>query len=353
MPDITEVETPAFVVNEAIVLRNIAAYQAHCDAAGLTLRPHIKTHKLVQLAKAQIAAGANGITCQKIGEAEVMADGGLDDILITYNILGAAKLARLRALSNRVRALSVVADNGTVVAGLSDTFSDAPEPLSVLVECDTGAGRCGVQTPEAAVALAQQIAAAPGLNFAGLMVYPATGGQAATAEFMKKTAKLLELEGIDCAIISSGGSPDMWTAATDGIITEYRIGTYIYNDRSLVERGTCGWDDCAGHVIATVISKPAPDRAVIDAGSKVLTSDLLGLPDHGYVVEFPFARIVGLSEEHGVMAVDPADKISVGQRIRIVPNHVCVVSNMFDTIWMQKDDGQLVDVRVDARGRVI
>lgn len=351
--NIQSIDTPAFVVNEAVALRNIAAFQAHCDKSGLLLRPHIKTHKSIRFAKAQLDAGAIGITCQKISEAEAMVADGIDDILITYNILGAAKLDRLRALSERVRALSVVADNTTVVQGLALAFGGGPRPLRVLVECDTGAGRCGVQTPDAAVDLAVEISNSPGLIFGGLMTYPAVAGAKDAARFFRDTKRLLEVKGLACPVISSGGSPDMWTAATDDIITEYRIGTYVYNDRSLVEQGTCTWDDCAGHVIATVVSTPVANRAIIDAGSKVLTSDLLGLSDYGHVLGHPEISILSLSEEHGTMVVDPDNPLKIGDRIKIVPNHVCVVSNMFDEIWLEGDDGSLSQLTIDARGRVI
>lgn len=351
--DINSIHTPAFVVNEAVALRNINKFQTHCNTAGLALRPHIKTHKSVRFAKAQLAAGAIGITCQKISEAEAMAVDGIDDILITYNILGAAKLAQLRSLSERLAALSVVADNAVVVQGLSGAFEGAARRLSVLVECDTGAGRCGVQSPEAAAALAELIANSPALTFGGLMTYPAVGGAKATVEFLRTTLELLEAQGIACPVVSSGGSPDMWTAATDGVVTEYRIGTYIYNDRSLVRSGTCTWDDCAGHVLATVVSTPVPGRAIIDAGSKVLTSDLLGFSDYGHVLGYPEFRITGLSEEHGTLKVDPESSLAVGDRIRIVPNHVCVVSNMFDEIWIEHENGKLEPLAVNARGKVI
>jgi D-serine deaminase-like pyridoxal phosphate-dependent protein len=351
--DINSIHTPAFVVNETVAMRNIARFQAHCDKVGLALRPHIKTHKLIHFAQAQLAAGAIGITCQKISEAEAMLADGIDDIFITYNILGPAKLVRLRALSGRLKTLSVVADNSVVIRGLSQAFDGAQRPPSVLVECDTGAGRCGVQTPEAAVVLAQEIANSPGLTFGGLMAYPAVAGAKNTARFMRETKCLLDEKGLACPVMSSGGSPDMWTSATDDIITEYRIGTYIYNDRSLVERGTCTWDDCAGQVVATVVSTPTPNRAIIDAGSKVLTSDLLGFPDYGHVIGHPEISIASFSEEHGILVVDPQNPLKIGERIRIVPNHVCVVSNMFDEIWIERNDGGLEPLRIDARGKVI
>ena len=351
--DINSIHTPAFVVNENVAMRNIARFQAHCDKVGLALRPHIKTHKLIHFAQAQLAAGAIGITCQKISEAEAMLADGIDDIFITYNILGPAKLVRLRALSGRLKTLSVVADNSVVIRGLSQVFDGAQRPPSVLVECDTGAGRCGVQTPEAAVVLAQEIANSPGLTFGGLMAYPAVAGAKNTARFMRETKCLLDEKGLACPVMSSGGSPDMWTSTTDDIITEYRIGTYIYNDRSLVERGTCTWDDCAGHVVATVVSTPTPNRAIIDAGSKVLTSDLLGFPDYGHVIGHPEISIASFSEEHGILVVDPQNPLKIGERIRIVPNHVCMVSNMFDEIWIERNDGGLEPLRIDARGKVI
>lgn len=346
-----DIETPAFVVNEARTLANISKFQAHCDAAGLKLRPHIKTHKSIRFAKAQVEAGAIGINCQKIGEAEIMADGGLQDILITFNILGASKLRRLRALAERVT-LRVVSDNAVVLTGLSEAFADAPSPLRVLVECDTGAARCGVQSPEEAVRLARMIVKSPGLVFEGLLTYPAVGGHADVVRFMTAAKDELTSAGIACPTISSGGSPDMWQSETGGVITEYRIGTYVYNDRSLVARGTCSWVDCAGHVLATVVSRPTATRAVIDAGSKALTSDLLGLDGHGYVVGHPDVKIVGLSEEHGVMEVGEDCNLKVGDRVRIVPNHVCVVANMFDKAWLQTEAGDCVKMSTDARGCV-
>ncbi len=351
MTQLNDIETPAFIVNEARVLQNISKIQAHCDAEGLGLRPHIKTHKTVRFAKAQVQAGATGINCQKIGEAEVMADGGLDDILITFNILGASKLRRLRALAERIT-LRVVADNATVVDGLSKAFADADRSLRVLVECDTGAARCGVQSPEDAVALAEVIDNSPGLVFEGLLTYPATGGQADVVDFMTTAKSALADRGIACPTVSSGGSPDMWQAETGGVITEYRIGTYVDNDRSLVARGTCTWDDCAGQVLATVVSRPTDTRAVMDAGSKALTSDLLGLEGHGHVMGHPGASIIGLSEEHGVMEVPNDSRLAVGDRILIVPNHVCVVANMFDNAWLQTEAGECEKLRTDARGHV-
>jgi D-serine deaminase-like pyridoxal phosphate-dependent protein len=345
-------ETPALVIDEGIALANIARFQAHCDAAGLALRPHIKTHKLPHFARAQIAAGACGITVQKIGEAEVMADAGIDDILLTYNILGVDKLARLAVVARRVERFAVVADSMVTVDGLGAAFSREERPLAVLVECDTGAGRCGVQSPQAAADLAATIAATDGLVFGGLMTYPAPGGSADVETFMRDAKALIETTRLSCPTITSGGSPDMWKAGGETVVTEYRAGTYIYNDRSLVAGGACSLDDCALTVEATVVSTPTPTRAILDAGSKALSSDLLGLSGHGTILGHSDAAIVALSEEHAIVHTKRENEFSVGQRVAIVPNHACVVTNLFDFAWLKGEDGVLRRIDIAARGKL-
>lgn len=346
------IDTPAVLVDLNVAEANVRAFQSYCDRHSLKMRPHIKTHKLPQLAEYQLAQGAIGITCQKITEAEAMIAGGdMRDILITYNILGAEKVARLRALSERV-ALSVVADNLTVVEGLSAGFAGANKPLPVLVECNTGADRCGVETPEAALALAQAIDAAPGLKFAGLMTYPPVGGAAQVTTWLAEAKARIEATDLTVEVISSGGSPDMWQAHEMPLATEYRVGTYVYNDRSLVTRGICTWDDCALTVLATVVSTPSATRAVIDAGSKVLTSDLLGLEGYGHVLGHPDFMIDQLSEEHGRITSAQPTGLRVGDQVRIVPNHACVVANMLDHITLMRAEEVAGQETVAARGQV-
>ncbi len=348
-----QVATPMPVINEDRLSANIARAQAYCDKNGKHFRPHIKTHKIASVARQQVEAGAVGLNCQKVTEAEVFADAGFDDILITYNILGSVKLARLKALNARVAKLAVVADSDVTVAGLAATF-DTDRPLTVLVECDSGAKRCGVQTPEAAVALAESIAAAPGLRFGGIMTYPAIGGAEQVEAFMTRTMALLSEKGIECPVRSSGGSPDLFAAHLVPSATEHRAGTYVYNDRSMVRAGHCTADDLAMHVLATVVSRPAPDRAVLDCGSKALTSDLLGFSDYGTIDGFDGARIVSLSEEHAV--VDLTDCATpfreIGEMVRIVPNHTCVVTNLFDRMVFHRDGVVTRVEKVDARGTV-
>lgn len=343
-------ETPAVLIDMSIVERNIARVQSLFDQIGVRFRPHIKTHKIPRLALMQIEAGACGITCQKIDEAEVMVDAGIGDILITFNILGTEKLERLVKLARRCK-LAVTADNSETVKGLSSAFTLAGLDLPVLVECDTGAGRCGVQTAQEALALAEQIVSAPGTTFHGLMTYPHMSDMKAVDSWLGSAKSVLEENGIDCATVSSGGTPNLSRAHEAATATEHRAGTYIYNDRSLIEAGLCEVDDCALTVQATVVSRPTGTRAVIDAGSKSLTSDLIGLTGYGLVREAPDAEITGLSEEHGVLDLSNCDwRPNIGDRISIIPNHVCPVSNLVDEVYWQNPDGTVLTVPVAARG---
>ena len=348
---IAEIDSPAVLIDVDRARANIARAQVHADRAGLRLRPHIKTHKLPFWAGEQIAAGAVGLTVQKLGEAEVMADAGFHDLFLPYNILGADKRARLAALHRRAR-MSVTADSATVIDGLAETFTDPAHPLPVLIECDTGMGRCGVQSPEAALALARQIAARKGLAFGGLMTYPPAGRPREAIDWLRATRGLLDGAGLACPEISSGGTPDIWRAETGGVVTEYRPGTYIYMDRYCIAKGVATKDDCALTVLTTIVSRPVAGRAILDAGSKALTSDLLGQPDHGEIVGHPGARVTGLSEEHGTVTLPETSALAVGDRVRVLPNHACPVSNLFDEVYLISGDRVVECLPVAARGRV-
>ncbi|THV20614.1 D-TA family PLP-dependent enzyme [Peteryoungia ipomoeae] len=350
---ILDLSTPLPLIDEDVLSANIARVQAYMDAHGLKFRPHIKTHKIPAIAKAQVEAGAKGINCQKITEAEVFADAGFDDLLITFNILGLEKLERLKALNDRIGGLKVVADSRTTVDGLSQGFA-AGRPLTVLVECDTGGGRCGVRGPEAAVELAEAIVSAPGLTFGGLLTYPKPDSEAQVEAFFSATLSALEARGIACPIVSNGGSPSLFSAHKVPSATEHRSGTYVYNDRSMVRAGHCGFEDCAMHILATVVSRPTEDRAILDAGSKALTSDLLGFADFGLILDYPEAVITGLSEEHGTVDLSKVTgrKPEIGEKVRIIPNHTCVVSNLFDSMTFQRNGIVTRVEEVKARGLV-
>ncbi len=208
---LADLDTPVVLIDIDRVEANLKRAQEHADREGYALRPHIKTHKLPEFAKRQVELGATGITVQKLGEAEVMADAGLTDIFLPYNIIGPKKLARLKALNDRVT-LAVTADSPDTIAGYAATFT-ADRPLTVLVECDTGGGRCGVQTPAQALALARQIGLAPGLRFGGLMTYPPLHGVEKSNAWLSAAVAMLKEAGIEVPKVSSGNSPDMWTPA--------------------------------------------------------------------------------------------------------------------------------------------
>lgn len=343
-------DTPCLVIDLPVVDENISRFQNLADAAGLKTRPHIKTHKLPFFAKRQIAAGAIGITCQKIGEAEVMVEGGLRDILLTYNVIGDAKLDRLAALARKCT-LAVTCDNLTVAKGLSVRFAKEDAPLTVFVECDTGAGRCGVQSAAEAIELASKINELPGLQFGGLMTYPPMDHADNVDKWLSDAKEGIEKAGLSCPTVSTGGTPNLDSLNAFNHATEHRAGTYIYNDRSLIARGACGVKDCAAVVKTTVVSRPTKTRAIIDAGSKALSSDLLGLEGFGMVREAPDASIVGLSEEHGIIKLGDSDwDPAVGDVISIIPNHICVVSNLFPTVWIKDENGEMTEMTVAARG---
>lgn len=348
---IDDIDTPAVLIDLDVALHNIARAQAQADAAGVKLRPHIKTHKLPLLAGKQVEAGAVGITCQKVGEAEVMADAGLTDIFIPYNILGKAKLDRLLALHRRI-AISVTADSATTIAGYAGAFTGPGKPLKVLIECDTGGARVGVQTADEALELARLIAAAPGLRFGGLMTFPPVGAPEETEAWLRACRDLLAGNGLACETVSTGGTPDMWRKADASIVTEYRPGTYVYMDRYQVDRGAATLEDCAATVLATVVSRPTPTRAILDAGSKALTSDTLGLPDHGELIGHPGARVVGLSEEHGKVELPAGSPLKVGDRVRVLPDHICPVVNLFDEVHLISGNKVVDTLPVAARGKL-
>ena len=352
MTRVDDLETPAVTVRLDIMEANIRRVQALLDRHGIANRPHIKTHKIPALGKLQMAAGAIGITCQKLGEVEVFADAGVaDDVLLTFNVLGRAKTERLMALAARLRRLAVVLDNEVVARGLSEAGTRHGRDVPFLIECDTGFGRNGVQTPESALDLARAALTLPRLRFEGLMTFPTR--EPDTGLFLERALELFKRAGIAVPVVSGGGTPGLATVGKLPMITEHRAGTYIYNDVMVVASGTATWDDCAMRVRATVVSRPTETRAVIDAGTKVLTSDLYSVTGYGHIVEYPEATIPNLSEEHGIVNLAACrQRPAVGEVVHVIPNHCCVVSNMVDEVYGVR--GERVDAvwPVAARGTV-
>jgi len=347
---VEELETPAAVVDLEILESNIARLQDYLDRTGIRNRPHIKTHKIPEIAHLQLEKGAVGITCQKLSEAEVMAQAGIRDIFVPYNILGDAKLERLRRLHRRIT-LSVTADSAVVVEGLSQAVRNEEKTLSVLVEFDTGLGRCGVQTPAEAAQLAEAIHQSAGLHFTGLMTYPTNEN---TKPFVLGTRELLEEQGIQVEQVSGGGTHCMWEAHSHEVITEHRAGMYVYGDRKTLSSGALSLEECSFTIHTTVVSRPTATRGVLDAGSKCLASDLLGPEQgHGLILEYPRARIHALSEEHGHVDFSECEKRpEIGERVSVLTNHCCVANNLFNRIHGVRNSRVVVEWPILARGAV-
>ena len=346
--------TPALVIDLDRVERNIARVQELCDRAGMANRPHVKTHKSPVLAKMQIAAGAKGITCQKLGEAEVMADGGIDDILISYNLLGEAKIGRLGALMKRAT-VTVAADNPTVIEALTQAGKIAGRPLAVVIECDTGRKRAGVEEPSQAVDLACLVKRHPDLTFAGFLFYPTEQSWPQTQRFYDTALRGVRAAGLEPSIVSTGGTPNLVNMGQLAGATEHRAGTYVFNDRMMLACGSASQDDCALTVYTTVVSRAAPNRGIVDAGSKTLTADTGALDDgFGLILEYPQVKLHAFAEEHGFLDLTASnDRPKVGDVIRVVPNHVCVVVNMFDRMIVVRGDSIVEVLPVAARGKLV
>jgi D-serine deaminase-like pyridoxal phosphate-dependent protein len=349
---IGDLDTPAVTIDLPIMEANIRRVQAHLARHDVANRPHVKTHKIPAIGRMQMEAGAIGITVQKIGEAEVFADAGVaDDVLLTYNVLGAAKLNRLMAVAKRVRRLTVVLDNEVVARGLSEAGARHGVDVRFLIECDSGFGRNGVQTPQAALDLARIAMKLPRLQFQGLMTFPNRDPD--TRVFFEQALGLFQQAGIDVPVVSGGGTPALATVGKFPMLTEHRAGTCVYNDAMVVASGTCTWDDCAMRVRATVVSRPTATRAILDAGTKVLTSDQYGMKGYGHVLEYPLAAITALSEEHATVDLSACpESPKVGDVVHVVPNHCCVVSNMVDEVYGVRGGQVEVVWPVAARGRV-
>ncbi len=345
--------TPCAVIDLDVVENNIAKAQSLCDTAGLANRPHIKTHKSPLLAQMQLDAGAQGITCQKLGEAEVMADAGITDILIATNLLGAARSGRLAELQKQLP-LKVCADNPVSLAAYSKAASSANRALDVVIECDTGQLRAGVETPAEAMQLADIIKADPMLNFAGLMFYPALDSWPQTQLFYDELKVRLSELGLNAKIVSTGGTPNFQHIGKLKGATEHRAGTCIFNDRMMIEAGVATLADCAYHVYSSVVSRGGSERGILDAGSKTLTSDTGGLEGFGYIIEHPTARIHKFAEEHGFLDLSGCNnKPNVGDIVRVIPNHVCVSVNMFDQLVAVRGGKVEHVIPVAARGKLV
>jgi len=356
-----ELQSPAVIVDLDIVERNINKIATLARNAKKKLRPHIKPHKSVYFAKKQLEGGACGITVAKLSEAEIMAEHGIDDILVAYSIVGEEKLGRLRKLRDRARVATTV-DSIEVASGLS-TVGTATNPLPVLIEIDCGTHRGGRQPGEDALNFAKQIKAIPSLCLEGIftyggMVYGSSNLEelktkaALEASILRETATLLAQNGIPVNEVSGGSTPAAFVLDKLEGITEIRPGNYIFFDASGLSMGIAKVSDCALRVLATVVSVPLPGYATIDAGSKTLTSDLAtGREGYGYIVGMPDVHLAKLNEEHGYMRYDPVlREFHVGDRVEVIPNHACVIPNLSGILYGIRGEEVVSLVSVEARG---
>jgi D-serine deaminase-like pyridoxal phosphate-dependent protein len=351
-----EVDTPALVLDKAKLTRNIRRMADFAAGGPAKLRPHAKTHKCVEIARLQLEAGAVGITCAKLGEAEALADGGITDLLVANQIVGPLKLARLADLARRCT-ITVAVDDAGNVRRLSSAAVAAGVTLRVLVEVNVGMDRCGVEAGEPALALARQVGAAEGLVFAGLQAYeghlqnlmPFEERAARTGTDMRKALiakEHIEAAGLEVSAVSGCGTGTHTITGRLPWMTELQCGSYATMDAQYAAVGGADYEN-ALTVLTTVVSRPRPDKAIVDAGLKAVTPEF-GDP----TVLVPGAAWLDFSEEHGEITLSgPARELRVGDKIELIPRHGCTTVNLYDTYHVI-EDGALADTwPVAARGR--
>lgn len=354
-------DTPALVVDLDRLEANIARWAAVARDAGVKLRPHAKTHKCVEIARRQMAAGATGLTLAKIGEAEVMARAGISDIFIANEVVGAPKIARLLTLARTIR-VRVGVDSTEVAEPLAKAAEAAGITLEVLLEVDTGLGRCGVAPGEPLLGLTRQVARLRGLHVAGIFTYrgyrpdmEAAGRE--EGDTMVRQAERLRAAGIPIEEVSVGSTPTGRAAARVPGVTEVRPGTYVFNDAMQVQWGAAAPDECALTVLARVISRPSRDVAILDAGSKVLTAERGPYTSRGesfgVIRGYPDCQIDRLWEEHGrVQLTEDGRRLRVGELVDIIPAHVCPTVNLAERLVCARHGRVEETWAVAARARV-
>jgi D-serine deaminase-like pyridoxal phosphate-dependent protein len=357
---INEIPTPALLVDAEVVLRNVQRMAAYGRSHGLKLRPHTKTHKSRRLAILQRQAGAAGLTVAKAGEAAVMAEVA-EDVLVAFPALDPARSRRLAELA-RERTIRVAVDSSFAVEALGSAGRTADSVVGVLVDLDVGLGRTGVQTAGASLELARVVDRHPHLRLDGIMCYPGhIGGGlqeqvhplARVAAKLEEAIEMWRKDGLEAPIVSGGSTPTAFQSHLVSAYTEIRPGTYIFHDMNCVRGGYCQVSDCAARITCTVVSDAVPGQVVLDAGSKTLTSDPCATSPasgYGYIVEYPAAKITRLSEEHAqVDTTQCSGQPRVGERITVIPNHICPCVNLQDYLWWCQGPGA-ERVPIEARG---
>lgn len=362
--NIHELETPALLIDLEIMERNIRRVAEYARSHNLRLRPHTKTHKTPALGRMQLDSGAAGLTVAKVGEAEVMAASGTPDLLVAYPVVGRSKLDRLMEVARQTR-VTVALDSIEAAQGLSEAAARAGVEVGVLAEIDAGLDRVGVAPGPDVVRLAESLQRLPHLSFDGITFYPGHI-RTVSAEGLEQLERLSTLldrviedlgrAGISPRTVSGGSTPALFHSHHVRHLNEIRPGTYIFNDRNTVCAGACTLGDCAASILVTVVSAARPGRAMVDGGSKTFSSDALSnQPDggFGYIAEAPEVRFFRMQEEHGYLDTTRSERgLSVGDRLRIIPNHICAAVNLHERIYGIRGERVETVWRVEARGKL-
>lgn len=361
-----ELDTPSLLIEKSILDRNITEMQSICNENDVSLRPHVKSHKSPYLAVMQVSNGAIGIACAKVSEAMVFADAGIRNIQIANIIIGEKKFDKLFEIQKLTNTLSVCIDSMENAKPLAEYFLEKHAIMNVLIIIDCGYGRCGLTDYEKTSELIEFIRNSHSLNFLGITTHAGQAYSAKTNEdrikiaehegkFMVDLANQIRKEGTFVNEIVIGSNPTARHSCRVKGITQIRTGNYIFNDMIQVGLGTVGIEDCALSVLSQVISIPTDDRVIIDAGSKTFSSDrgahgnenLIG---YGKILN-KNATIERLSEEHGIIK-NNADKFYIGERLRIIPNHACTTTNMFEKAYIVDGDEIINEIEISARGKI-
>jgi D-serine deaminase-like pyridoxal phosphate-dependent protein len=361
---VSEIDTPALVVDLDIMDRNLCRVAEYAKSHGLRLRPHTKTHKSTRIGRRQLEAGAAGLTVAKVSEAEVMLGAAPDDLLIAFPIVGQAKLERLMQVARKTR-VTVALDSELAARELSAAAQAAQVEVGVLAEMDAGLGRVGVTAGQPLLDLARVIGKLPGLVLEGITFYP---GQIKSMDEQGRAelAKLSELitsaladfqrAGIAVKIVSGGSTPTLFHSHEVRGLSEIRPGTYVFNDLNTVRSDGCSMADCAASILATVVSTARPGQMIVDGGSKTFSSDRpVNIPDvtFGQVVEAPGARFHKMNEEHGYVDMTHAERqFAIGDRVHIIPNHICVAVNLHEQVYGVRGDRVEEVWKVEGRGKL-
>lgn len=361
--ELSDLPTPALLIDDVVLSRNISRMADYCRQHNLALRPHTKTHKSLEIARRQLEAGAVGLTVAKPGEARVMDETGAT-LLIAYPPITPASLTAIEELHWRGEII-VALDSLVAVERLESVLSRNGPSVGVLVDIDIGLGRTGVSTPEASRQIAERIVASGELRLDGLFCYPGhitelpgeqTDPLAHADNIVREHLEAWAAIGLQARIVSGGSTPTAYNSHLMTTATEIRPGTYVFNDANALHGGYCQLADCAARIVTTVVSDAVAGQVIVDAGSKSLARDQC-LPQlaagYGFVLEYPQARIKSLSEEHGKLDVTGCtERPRIGERVSIIPNHICPAVNLTDTMWLRTIDGTLEQLNVDARGKV-